>query len=370
MNEKEKFNLLVGSRVKLARERAGISQGELAIKMGFGKHQFISNIETGIRAVSADEIFTLIEILGVSMDFFTDPYLVVDEAVLSFRARSDVSELAAFEKRVGNLVSAAVRFSDLAGEEVNPLKQQLSVDSSTAISFATGLGTQVARKLNLGAIPAQNLEACLEKELGILVFYVDAPEGISGSACHMPRLDLIVINRSEADFRRNYDLAHELFHVLTWAKLPPRRHDWIEGKTKPKVEKLADAFASGLLMPTKSIQARWSARKESEDLNAWLFSNASEMKVSGQAFYWRLVSAGLLTAKLRAQVDESKLSRPSDVSEKPRLFCESFVRRMHTVLEQGKVSARKAAALIDLDVSELDSLFASYGLESPLLGTD
>ncbi|CAA6676716.1 Unannotated [Lentimonas sp. CC4] len=35
------------------------------------------------------------------------------------------------------------------------------------------------------------------------------------------------------------------------------------------------------------------------------------------------------------------------------------------VLEQGKDSARKAASLVDLEVDEFDSLFASYGLGSP-----
>jgi Zn-dependent peptidase ImmA (M78 family)/DNA-binding XRE family transcriptional regulator len=365
MNEKDSFNHLVGSRVKIARELAGISQSNLAEKLGLSKHQIISNIETGLRAVSADEMFTLTELFGKPMDFFTDPYRVVDEKVLSFRARPDVEMLDAFEEKISNLVAASVRFSDLLNESVNPFKQQLSVDMSTTISWVKALGTQVAEKLALGPIPADKLEACIEKELGIMVFYVDAPEGVSGSACHMPQLDLIAINRAEADFRRNFDLAHELFHVLTWAKLPPRRHDWIDGKTKPKAEKLADAFAAGLLMPMKSLEARWSARKEEEHLNTWILRNATEMKVSGQAFYWRLVNEGLLTGKLKEQVDESQLSRPSDHSEIPRLFCDSFVRRMHMVLEQGKVSARKAASLVDLEVDELDSLFASYGLGSP-----
>jgi Zn-dependent peptidase ImmA (M78 family)/transcriptional regulator with XRE-family HTH domain len=365
MNEKDAFNHLVGSRVKIARELASMNQSVLAEKLSVSSHQIISQIETGLRAVSSDEMFTLTEVFEKPMDFFTDPYRIVDEKVLSFRARPDVEALGAFEEKIGNLVAASVRFSDLLNEPVNPFKQQLPVDMSTSTRSVTALGTQVAEQLALGAIPADKLEACIEKELGIMVFYVDAPEGVSGSACHMPQLDLITINRAEADFRRNFDLAHELFHVLTWAKLPPRRHDWIDGKTKQKAEKLADAFAAGLLMPMKSLEARWSARKEEEDLNTWILRTATEMKVSGQAFYWRSVNAGLLSKKLQERVVESKLSRSSDNSEIPRLFCDSFVRRMHMVLEQGKVSARKAASLVDLEVDEFDSLFASYGLGSP-----
>ncbi len=364
MDNKNAFNELVGSRVRIAREKAKMTQTALAEKLGVASHQIISQIETGLRGVSADELFVLTELFGEPMDFFTDPYRIVDEAVLSFRAQPDAQALDVFEQKVGNLVAASIRFSDLVNEPVDVFKHQLPIDMNTTVNEARAFGGRVAQRLELGAIPAERLEACIEKELGIMVFKVDAPVGISGSACHMPQIDLIVINRREADFRQHYDLAHELFHVLTWAKLPPQRHDWV-GDTKPKAEKLADAFASGLLMPTKSIETRWAARKESEDLNAWILRNASEMKVSGQALYWRLVNERLLQQKLQQQVDQSKLSRSSDTTELPRLFCESFVKRMHTVLEQGKVSARKAASLVDLDVDELDSLFASYALPSP-----
>jgi len=177
----------------------------------------------------------------------------------------------------------------------------------------------------------------------------------------MDQIDLIAINRNEVDFRQHFDLAHELFHVVTWSTLPPKRHDWIDGK-KPKAEKLADAFAAGLLMPTKAIHARWSAKRDAEDLHDWLLQHATELKVSGQALYWRLVGEGILRGQAKDGVDQGRLSRSSDTGSKPRLFSESFVSAMHQVLAQGKVSARKAAALVALDVDDLNPLFAAYGL--------
>lgn len=129
---------------------------------------------------------------------------------------------------------------------------------------------------------------------------------------------------------------------------------------------LADAFASGLLMPTATVHARWAAKRESDEIHEWILDNATELKVSGQAFYWRLVGERLLKGKAKDDVDLSRLSRSCDAGVKPRLFSASFVRAMHTVLEQGRVSVRKVADLIDLDVDDLDPLFASYGLESPV----
>jgi Zn-dependent peptidase ImmA (M78 family)/DNA-binding XRE family transcriptional regulator len=364
MNERENFNLLVGQRVKIARERAGMSQTDLAEKLDFAKHQIVSNIETGLRAVSSDEIFALTEIFGEPLDFFTDPYLIVDESVISYRARAGIAEMDVFEAKNKKLVSAAIRFSELAGTPVSPFKQQLPLNLNATAAWSCEVGSRVAENLKLGSVPAEKLEAKIEKELGIMVLKVDAPEGISGSACHMPQIDLIVINRREPDFRQHFDLAHELFHVLTWTALPPKHHDWVDD-IKPKAEKLADAFASGLLMPTKNIHARWKARRESDEIHQWIVSNATEFRVSGLALYWRLVGEGLLKGKQKEAIDTSRLSRSSDTSKLPRLFAETFVKSMHSVLEQGKVSARKAASLVDLEVDELDSLFASYGLASP-----
>jgi uncharacterized protein DUF955 len=43
------------------------------------------------------------------------------------------------------------------------------------------------------------------------------PEGISGVACQLQAGDAILINRQENEGRRNFDLAHEIFHVLILA---------------------------------------------------------------------------------------------------------------------------------------------------------
>lgn len=365
MNHKKAFNELVGNRVRLVREEAGVSQTVLAEKLGVSSHQIISQIETGVRALNTDEMLTLSELFDRSMDFFTDPYQIVDQSVMSFRARSDSAGLEAFEARMQKLVSAVLRFSELSGAPVNAFKQQLPLNSYTTVYWACEVGSRIAGQLKLGAIPADNLEAKIEKELGIRVLRIDAPEGISGTACHLPQIDLIAINRNEPDFRQNFDLAHELFHVVTWSTLPPERYDWTDNK-KPKAEKLADAFASGLLMPRDIINARWAAKRESDEIHDWILANATEMKVSGDAFYWRLVGEGLLKGKAKDAVDRSRLSRSAGTGAKPRLFSESFVRSMHNVLKKGLVSVRKASDLIDLDVDELDPLFASYGLDSPV----
>ena len=89
----------------------------------------------------------------------------------------------------------------------------------------------------------------MERELGVLVLMVDAIEGVSGAACRLPALDAVLINRREAPGRRHFDLAHELFHILTWDTMPPEHVEDASEHSKNRVEQLANSFASALLMP-------------------------------------------------------------------------------------------------------------------------
>ena len=82
-------------------------------------------------------------------------------------------------------------------------------------------GERFAADFELGDVPAARLAEVMEGKLGILVLMVDAIEGVSGAACRLPELDVVLINRKEVAGRRHFDLAHELFHILTWDAMPP-----------------------------------------------------------------------------------------------------------------------------------------------------
>ena len=83
---------------------------------------------------------------------------------------------------------------------------------------------------------------------------VDAIDGVSGAACRLPDLDVVLINRHEVAGRRNFDLAHELFHILTWDAMPPEHLEEATETSKIRVEQLANSFASALLMPEASLR--------------------------------------------------------------------------------------------------------------------
>ncbi len=364
MSDALEFARMIGERVSHARALADLSQSQLAERLGFKDRQTVSAIEGGKRAVTADELVTLAAVLKQPLDFFTDPYVVIEKHDFSYRASAGAAEVVpAFEDQITRLIATQRRFRELLGETASPIQPQISVLSKQSpLDFASFLGEKTARAWNLGEVPAMNLRAAIERQLGATILYVDAPAAISGVACRMADGDYIFINRNEPLSRQNFDLGHELFHLLTWEKMPPERMD-LPGMRTP-VERLADSFTAGLLMPTDVIKARWNQRVATQPLDAWLRQHAAELRVSPAALYWRTVNLGLI-AKDTMDAKALACIAEGTAESRPNLYSADFVARLHKVLDRGEVSVRKVMSLLDCSMEDLKALFAAYKLNVP-----
>jgi Zn-dependent peptidase ImmA (M78 family)/transcriptional regulator with XRE-family HTH domain len=364
------FTQLVGERIRLAREGAGLSQEKLTEALGFNDRQTLSTIELGQRRVSAEELVRFAKALGQTVDYFTDPYRVAGADAFSYRAkRTTAAALRAFELKAGNLIAAQRRFQELLSRPPSPAQPQIAVLTPRAsLDFATLQGERCAAAWQLGEAPALRLREAAAQNLGVVVLHVDAPRTISGAACRLADGAYVLINRAEPAARRNFDLGHELFHILTWDKMPPPRVDQIpeEGPTggkRPKVERLADAFTAGLLMPTATVQSRWAQRGD-QGLAEWLSANARELGVSHLALYWRLANLGLIKSDADTLHRVDRL-RSASVETRPAPYSADFVRDLHTLIADGLVTVRRVLTLLDLDEDELKGIFTSYQMEPP-----
>jgi transcriptional regulator with XRE-family HTH domain len=70
MNSLDPKRLAIASRLKVARERAGLTQGQVASKLGLHRPS-VSEVEAGRRSVSAEELATLSKLYKVSVDWLT-----------------------------------------------------------------------------------------------------------------------------------------------------------------------------------------------------------------------------------------------------------------------------------------------------------
>jgi transcriptional regulator with XRE-family HTH domain len=89
MTSKEERKQAIAGRFKAARENAGLSQGQLARRLGMSRPT-ISAIEAGQRTIAAEELETFAETFGVRVGWLTcteDPDLSEREAQITLAAR-------------------------------------------------------------------------------------------------------------------------------------------------------------------------------------------------------------------------------------------------------------------------------------------
>ncbi len=71
MPSDERMREVLAARLRMAREMAGLSQAQVAKKLGLHRPS-VSEMEAGRRTVSADEMMKLAELYGVTIAWLTD----------------------------------------------------------------------------------------------------------------------------------------------------------------------------------------------------------------------------------------------------------------------------------------------------------
>jgi Zn-dependent peptidase ImmA (M78 family)/DNA-binding XRE family transcriptional regulator len=360
---------LIGPRLKALRETHGLDQEKVAAILGVGSRQIVSQIETGERRVSGEELMRLIDGLGADLDYFTDPFRLEGEGAFSWRqSHCGAATLAAYQTRAGAWL-AAYRYLAEQTNKPSSFRRSLRLDRGSSFDQAAAEGERIAIEFDLGDIPALRLGEVMEQAFDILVLMVDAPAGISGAACRLTELDAVLVNRLEVPGRRYFDLAHELFHLLTWDAMPPDPIEAIDAKGH--VEKLANAFASALLMPRSVIQGDWRKAGSVPALAAMINERADTLQVTAQALKWRLVTAKLLSRQRATAIPDEMLRHNGRsavaVNTQPPLYSHRFMEVLGRGIDHGFVSRRRAARLLELSPNgrDLAELFEAHGRPVP-----
>lgn len=363
---------LIGARLKALRDKRDLNQDAVAAIFGFKDRQTVSSIENGERRLSAEELVRLVEALDVPLDYFTDPYRLDGEAKFSWRrdTGTPVDTLEAYERSSSRWIAAFRVIAPQVGGRAPLFRQGLRLTKTSSFEEAMEAGERFAETYELGDVPADRLANVMEERLGILTLMVDARDGISGAACRLPDIDAVLINRHEVAGRRHFDLAHELFHILTWDEMPPERFEDSQAMGKrSRVEQLADNFASAVLMPCRLLaDVNWQVLI-GDNLTGMINARADALKVTAQALKWRLVALELLKRPQVQDIRDAALrnnGREAPAADQvPPLFSHKFMVVLGQALDQGLVSLRRAAGLLDLDIDALSALFVEHGLQPP-----
>jgi Zn-dependent peptidase ImmA (M78 family) len=205
--------------------------------------------------------------------------------------------------------------------------------------------------MKLGGKPGCTLRKTLEENYGVKIFHEEL--GKHGSAlCARDDFGFaVLLNASEPRWRRNYSLAHELFHLMTST-------DW----DSHQCEVLADAFASALLLPEESLMSSLRSRAKGKRISLQdLVEIACEFDVSIDALCWRLVNLEKLKKQqVRQQLLEGsrlraldRFSRRDQHEEIKAGLPERYTRLCYTAYSKGKIGRSKLAEYLEVSLFDL-----------------
>ena len=279
---------MIGKRIRLARQLAGLTQDGVATAL---KHAgisatkaAISNYENGKREPRARVLLALSSLLGVRTDyFFNAPSATIEW--LSYRKHSILPrrEQEAIE---GHALDVAALDAEIR-QLLYPNEKPRFPESIPVLDFE---GAEVAAR-NLREIwkldplsPIQNLTEMAESH-GVLIINWDRQsdhfDGLSGW-CN-GEMPVVVIKTNGGTGRRRFSLAHELGHLAM--------------RTGEEDEKLAHRFAAALLVPA-DVARRELGKKRESILLAELGALKRRFGLSIQGWIFRAKDLEIISAEL------------------------------------------------------------------------
>ena len=369
----------LANRLKKERESLNFTLKEVSEKLEFNNYQTLSSIEAGEREIKAWELAKLAEIYGRDIDFFLNLESIQKEARILWRSPETSPQKTTVERQ---FISICKRYQNLlkllkepntpkTGSKLNIDKHELLAQS--AFKDVEDLANAYIRILDLGSRPACSLLKILEEEMGIKIIFLPLDSDISGGSTIDEEFGLaVLVNSNDAPWRRNFDLAHEFFHLITWDDFSPEEIYQNDSFGKNRIEQLADVFASSLLLPENEVRDEFEKRTVDKSISYLnLVHIARDFEVSIEALLWRLVNLGLLKKEsileeLEKETikDVDKKDRHSDWAEtvKPHLS-NRYISLAIKAFHLGKISKGKLAEYVGENYSAIPSFLKKYGYD-------
>lgn len=339
----------IASRLQSARERLHLTQPQVQERTGIGISS-LSEFENGHRQPSLSQLQALALLYERSLSWLLGEGGQHEQVVL-WRERPESAKAAAVGARFLRLCEQYRNLEVWCDESLDcdlppaPTKDPDHFSSRDAARLAK----RVRDELALGDRPGESLPRTLEEACGVKVFHLSfEPTGRAASARCDDFGAGVLLNKGNVPWRRTFDIAHELFHLITWDTFRP---GW---RGEPLVateqeEKLANVFAGNLLMPEEPFRLAVQRRMDEPDPGRLdqVYAVARQFAVSVDAALSRM---GFLFDCDREDTNKARTTwrelanwyedrGRNDPDERPRRFRALAL----TALRQGEVSIGRFA---------------------------
>jgi Zn-dependent peptidase ImmA (M78 family)/DNA-binding XRE family transcriptional regulator len=359
---------VIAKRIREARERCGLSQQELANLMGWKSHASLAAIEGGSQDVKTWELLKFANIMKVPPEsLYSDEIKEISEfPAIQWRNRATDPKVALREERdVFQHCEDYRLIKHLMGELPSTKQLPCEIFDIIAVdySWANLLAERMHRELNLGDYPASLLAQRLEEDYGVLIMRCQLENG-SAACCRAEWGAAIVLNGKEVHWRQMFNLAHELFHIITWC---PRLIEQVSSDEElfNKNERLANAFAGALLMPQQMIDIDVRGNKLTY---SFLVALARKYRVSTSAMLWRLFYLRVISrASVERALEDEDFKKLDHATSKEALettqpFDNRFLRLAYLAYEKGMLSKGRFAQMLRVKLRDLNQYLSDKGL--------
>ena len=278
--------MALAERLRYARERAGLTGVQVHERVGIGESS-LSEFENGKREPKLSQLHILGKAYGRPVTFFLADGPIPREVVLWREVPPE-----GFEETENCFLRLCHQYHNLEVWTDEAAPGDLPYEKADATSYeypdAVALAKRVRDELQLGDRPGQVLLRILEEVLRVKVFHSEfEPSGTAVSTKSETFGPAILLNTSNVRWRRNFDLAHELFHLLTWDTFRHGAEQPGAVASKPE-DSLATCFASNLLMPSDVTGVEIERHSKDGSVSCEvLYDIARQFDVSTDALLWR-----------------------------------------------------------------------------------
>lgn len=145
--------------------------------------------------------------------------------------------------------------------------------------------------------PCHELVEAIELRLGVPVWLLDLPEGVSGVYAASQGQGFIFASSREAAVRRRFTVAHEVgHHVLGHGSIVDPEGNLAHDVAEP-LERDANSFAAELLLPTNALMAWWREQPLPPVTLESVTRLAYTYGVSAKMAFWRLVNSQMVGSR-------------------------------------------------------------------------
>ncbi|MDT0278160.1 helix-turn-helix domain-containing protein [Blastococcus goldschmidtiae] len=281
----------LGARIRDARDRAGLTQAELATATSLDRSS-LAKIESGARRVSALELARIADAVGARIEWFLEE---VAPAILSHRNREEPGAASPAIDALLERLARNVEFLQLHGNL--PLADLDVIERPATDADADEAAARARSLLGLDEHePVLDLDSA-SPAAGLLLFSIELGSDTADAASIALRSGgLAVVNGSQQVGRRRLAAAHELGHHLFADEYTI---DWrvTAGIDAAPWEARVDRFARALLLPHLGVERTWRQLVDSSDaLRVAAVRMASLFRVDMATLSRRLGELGLVTA--------------------------------------------------------------------------